>query len=92
MIDAVVIRRNTVFSFAAALIRMLATMLMFVGIARFFGPQAFGQFALAHTYLTIFYIIADFGIDILLMTELAYRREETAKYIQRFFLLRSFSP
>ncbi|MEX2115995.1 MAG: flippase [Bacteroidota bacterium] len=89
MIDAVRIRRNTVFSFAAALIRMLATMLMFVGIARFFGPEAFGQFALAHTYLTIFYIIADFGIDILFMAELPHRREETGQFIRRFFSLKT---
>ncbi|HEX9614325.1 MAG TPA: oligosaccharide flippase family protein, partial [Bacteroidota bacterium] len=88
MIDAVRIRRNTLFSFAAALTRMLATMLMFVGIARFFGPEAFGQFALAHTYLTIFYILADFGIDILLVAELSHRRQETTYFIKRFFSLR----
>ncbi len=88
MIDAVRIRRNTLFALAATLTRMLATMLMFVGIARFFGPEAFGQFTLAHTYLTIFYIFADFGIDILLVTELAYRRNETGEFVQRFFALK----
>jgi O-antigen/teichoic acid export membrane protein len=82
------IKQNSAFALFANVFRMLTTMLMFVWIAHYFGPRAFGQFTLAHTYLALFYVAADFGIDIMLTTEVAFRRNETEVFIAKFFPLK----
>ena len=65
-----VIRRNSMYSFLAFALRLIANMALFVGIARFYGPAAFGQFSLAHVYFSIMLLIADFGYDFYLATEI----------------------
>ncbi|MBI4809968.1 MAG: flippase [Ignavibacteriales bacterium] len=64
--------------------RMFSNMLLFIGIARFYGPEGFGQFTIAHTYLTLFYIVADFGFDLLLTTEVARSRDRSVEFVRRF--------
>lgn len=63
---------------------------MFVGIARFYGPVAFGQFTTAHTFSTVFLLFADFGFDTLLATEIARQRDNAAKLAQQYFSLKIF--
>ncbi|OLD58721.1 MAG: hypothetical protein AUI33_17285, partial [Ignavibacteria bacterium 13_1_40CM_2_61_4] len=78
-------RRNSIFSFLSAATRLLTNMLLFVGIARFYGPEGFGQFTVAHTYLTLFFLIADFGFDLLLTTEIARAPGRSGLLMQQFF-------
>ncbi|MFI5251806.1 MAG: flippase [Bacteroidota bacterium] len=82
------IRKNSFFSFLSSAIRLGANMLLFVGIARFYGPEAFGQFTTAHTYLTIFYLLADFGFDVFLTTEIARDRSRIAEIFGKVFPLK----
>lgn len=82
------IRRNSVFAFLSQVIRLATNFLMFVGIARLYGVEAFGQFTTAHTFSTVFLLFADFGFDSLLPTEIARRREQAAEYAQRYFSLK----
>ena len=82
------IRRNAVFAFLSRLIRLLTNFLLFIGIARLYGLEAFGQFTTAHTLATIFLLLADFGFDSLLPTEIARHRERAAEYVQRYFSLK----
>jgi O-antigen/teichoic acid export membrane protein len=84
MSEATLINRNSIFSLLSAMTRMFSNMLLFIGIARFYGPEGFGQFTIAHTYLTLFYIVADFGFDLLLTTEVARSRDRSVEFIQRF--------
>ena len=44
---------NSFFSILTQFIRLLANAVLFIGIARVYGVEAFGQFTTAHTY-TIF--------------------------------------
>jgi O-antigen/teichoic acid export membrane protein len=74
MSDALGVRRNSALSLGSAVARLTATMVLFVGIARTYGAEAFGQFTFAHTYLTLFYLLADFGFDVFLVAELPRRR------------------
>jgi len=82
------IRRNSVFSFLSSAIRLFANILMFIGIARFYGPEVFGQFTTAHTLATVFLLFADFGLDIMLTTEIARNRSNATELFQRFFSIK----
>ena len=82
------IRRNSLFSFLSSAIRLLTNVLLFVGIARFYGPDVFGQFTTAHTFATFFLIFADFGLDVLLTTEIARQRLRAAELFNRFLSLK----
>ena len=61
---------------------------MFIGIARFYGPEIFGQFTFVHTLATIFLLVADFGLDVFLTTEIARQRNRANEIFQRFFSLK----
>lgn len=82
------IRRNSTLSFVAAAVRMGTNMLLFVGIARFYGAEAFGQFATAHVYLTLFLYLADFGLDLLLATEIAQDNGRAKALIEGYLPLK----
>lgn len=79
------IKRNSIFVFSSNAVRLLAIAVVFVGIARLYGPEAFGQFTAAHTLATIFLVLADFGFDVLLSASLASRRDR-ARELARTYL------
>ena len=82
------IRRNSTFSFVSSAVRLGTNLLLFVGIARLYGPEAFGQFATAHIYLTLLLYIADFGLDLLLATEIAKDAQNAQVLMERFLPLK----
>ncbi len=82
------IRWNSLFAFLSQLIRLSSNFVLFVGIARLYGPEAFGQFTTAHTFSTIFLIFADFGFDTLLATEVARYRDRATEIAQKYFSLK----
>ena len=82
------IRWNTFFSSLSSLIRLITNFLLFVGIARLYGAEAFGQFTTAHTLSTLFILFADFGFDVLLATEIARRREQAPLLAQQYLSLK----
>jgi O-antigen/teichoic acid export membrane protein len=88
MSQAARIRRNSLFSFLSISLRLIANVLVFWVIARFYGPETFGQFTLAHTVATLFILFADFGFDFLLTTEIARNRENAPKLFQQYFSLK----
>ena len=72
------LRRNAIFSALSSVVRLSTTALLFILVARAYGPEAFGQFTTAHTLSLIFTLFADFGFDLLLTTEVARKREEAS--------------
>jgi len=82
------IRRNSFFSFLSSAIRLLTNVLLFVGVARYYGPEAFGQFTTALTYATIFLLFADFGLDVLLTTEIARQRDKAVELFGRYLSIK----
>jgi O-antigen/teichoic acid export membrane protein len=78
------IRWNSLFSLLSSGIRLLTNVLLFLGIARFYGPEAFGQFTTAHTLSALFLLLADFGLDLLFTTEVA-RQPANADRLFRSF-------
>jgi len=74
MRQAARLRWNSLFSLLSAGIRLLTNVLMFLGVARMYGPEAFGQFTTAHTLATLFLMVADFGLDVLFTSQVARQR------------------
>ncbi|MBU2494427.1 MAG: flippase [Bacteroidetes bacterium] len=57
-------------------------------LARYYGPETFGQFTFAHTLAMTFLLFADFGFDILLTTEIAKSKKNAALIFQQIFSLK----
>ncbi len=84
MKQAARIRWNTLFSLLSSGIRLLTNFLLFFSLARFYGPEAFGQFITAHTLSTLLLMLADFGLDLLLTTKVAQQRAQADRLFQSF--------
>lgn len=85
MVHGARIKRNSLFVFFSSILRLSSNFLLFVGIARFYGQDAFGQFITAYTWAILFLVLADFGFDTLLATEVSGRRSHALEIAQRFF-------
>lgn len=82
------LRWNSLFSFLSAFIQLGSNTLLFWGVARIFGAEAFGQFTLAHLLAIIFLYLSDFGIDLLFTTDLARERQHATQLFCRFASLK----
>lgn len=82
IIDANQIRKNSLFSFLSISSRLIANVVIFWILARYYGPEIFGQFTFAQTLAAIFILFADFGLDILLTNELAKNKDNAKEIFQ----------
>lgn len=89
MHEIVRVRRNSVFSTITILSRLTVNVFIFWIIARYYGPKIFGQFTSAQVLAANFIIIADFGLDILLTTEIARNRNNALKLFRQIFSIKS---
>ncbi|OGU61202.1 MAG: hypothetical protein A2V66_12730 [Ignavibacteria bacterium RBG_13_36_8] len=76
------------FVFFSQVIRLFTNFLIFVGIARLYGPESVGQFSLAYTVAGICLVFADFGFDVLLTTEVAKNRKNAVNIVRRYFSMK----
>jgi O-antigen/teichoic acid export membrane protein len=79
------IGQNTLFNFLSTSIRLGTNLLLFICIARYYGIEDFGYFTTAHTFATLFLVLADFGFDMLVTLEVVQNRN-TIHIIARTFL------
>lgn len=82
------IGKNSIYSFLSTFFRLFSNVILFWLIARFYGKDIFGQFTTAQTFASIFTIFADFGIDILLTTELPRNKKNFQETITKYFSLK----
>lgn len=82
------VRRNSFFSALTVISRLIANVFIFWIIARYYGPKIFGQFTAAQVIATNFIILADFGFDLLLTTEIAKNRVKANKLFIQYFSLK----
>lgn len=80
--------RNSIFISFSLLIRAVTNFLIGVGIARFYGPESFGQFSIAYTVSNICLTLADFGFDVLLTTEIASKRNEADRITNKYLSIK----
>ena len=83
--------KNSIFVFFTHAIRVVTNFLIFILIARFYGPESLGQFSLAFTIANISLVLADFGFDVLLTTEIAKNKKNAPKIISNYFSINSIS-
>ena len=88
MSEAVRVRKNSVYSTLSISSRLIANVFIFWIIARYYGPEIFGQFKSAQVLATNFIILADFGFDILLTTEVARNRINAVHLFRQFYSLK----
>lgn len=83
--ELVTVRKNTIYSAITIFSRLFANVFIFWLLARFYGPEQFGIFTFAHALATTFIILADFGLDVLLITEIAAHPERKKEVINKLF-------
>lgn len=79
------IGKNSIYSFLSIFFRVFSNIIIFWLIARYYQADVFGQFTTAQTFASVFILIADFGMDILLTTELPKRIEKSSQIFSEIF-------
>ena len=79
------IHKNSIFLTISTFSRLITNALIFIVIARYYGPETFGSFATAYTLSMVFLLLGDFGFDLLITTEIARNRDKSVEIIKRFF-------
>ncbi len=80
--------RNSFFSFLSTFFRLFANVILFWLIARYYGKEIFGQFTIAQTFAAMFVLFADFGLDILLTTELPKNLKPSNELFRKLFSIK----
>jgi O-antigen/teichoic acid export membrane protein len=80
--------KNSIYSFLTIFFRLFSNVILFWLIARFYGKEIFGQFTIAQTFASVFVLFADFGLDILLTTELPRNIKNSTNIFQRLFSIK----
>ena len=80
--------KNSVFVFFSQVIRLVTNFLIFIGIARLYGPVSLGQFSISFAVANLCLVLADFGFDVLLTTEVAQNQNNAKTIIQKYFTLK----
>ena len=88
MSEALRIRKNSLYSTLSISSRLIANVFVFWIMARYYGPETFGQFTSAQVLAANFILFADFGFDILLTTEVAKNKKNAAGLFQQFYSLK----
>lgn len=88
MSEAATVKRNSYFLLLSSAVRLVTSFILFAGVARLYGPEAFGQFATASTISNFFLLLADFGFDTLLAVEVARERRHVSEIVREFLSLK----
>ncbi len=79
---------NSLFIYAGRVVNLVFNFFIFVYLANYLGESAFGRFSIAITYVGTFDIIANFGLNQILVRELAGGRIEKSRLLGNGILLK----
>ncbi len=86
------LKKKVLFNTGAQFVNRLAisgsAFLVSLLIARYFGVRGFGEYSKATTFIAIFYLFADFGINAVVLKEINDKPREEKKIIGNLFGLR----
>ena len=82
------VARNTTFMTAASIAQRVVSFVYFIIIARVIGVENTGDYFFALSFSTIFLVIADFGLNNVLVRELARNREQGNSYLNSLLSLK----
>lgn len=80
--------RNSVLNLLASISQRAGQALVFILIARFLSDQEAGAYNLANSYTSILLAFSLWGLDQILIREVAKREESAGRYLSGFLLLR----
>lgn len=78
-----VVFSNTISQLVAKLVSSFTSFVIALMVASFFGPKGFGEFTLVITYVSLFYLISDFGLNAVFL-----HQKNHEKHAQDLFILR----
>ena len=82
------VAKNTALLFIARLVSALFIFIYMVHAARYLGPRSFGILTFALTFTAIFGIFTDFGLQLLMVREIARDKSLTSKYLANVSLIK----
>ncbi|MBW3015165.1 flippase [Candidatus Woesearchaeota archaeon] len=85
------IAKNTLFLTAGDIITKVLLFILAIYIARFLGPSEFGKFSFAFAFTFIFSILADLGLSVLVVREIAKNKDIAQKYLNNVLWIKIFS-
>ncbi len=80
--------KNSFWLGISEVVSKLVGFLIGIWMARGFGPELYGKWSFALAFVTIFSVIADFGLSTLTVRELARDKEKTKDYFLNITLLK----
>jgi O-antigen/teichoic acid export membrane protein len=81
---------NTAFAFVSNVVIRASNSILFILIGRLLGPAESGTFSLGITFFTIVFGLSAWGLQELLVREVAPRRGESGRYLVNYLALRLF--
>ena len=82
--------RNTSWLFGEKILRMLVGLSVGVWVARYLGPEQFGLFAYAYSFVGLFTAVATLGLDGIVVRELVKYETRSDEILSTVFLLKVF--
>ena len=90
MIDATLIKKNSGFSFVSIISRQIANTVLVIIIVNNYEPGIAAYFGASMFYATLLLQFADFGIDLLLTTEIAKNRDKSSEIFCKLLPVKLF--
>lgn len=80
---------NTLYQFLGRVVTAVSGLLVTRWIISALGPSGFGDYSIAITYVTLFWMLTDFGLNAVVVREMSARPEEEEKYFGGLVTLRT---
>ncbi len=84
------IRKNSFFYFISIVSRLISNSILFIIVANYYGAGIYGSFTAAHTLSMLLLILADFGFDLLIISEISKNRGNAIQVFNRYFPFKIF--
>lgn len=79
------IRRNSIFYFISISTRLISNSFLFIIIARYYGSEIYGSFTSSYSLSTLLLILADFGFDLLIVSDISKNRDNAIQTFNKYF-------
>jgi len=80
--------KNTSWLFAGKILRMIVGLFVAVWVARYLGPEKYGLFSYAQSFVGLFIAIASLGLDSIIVRELVKEPQKENRLLSTAFILK----
>src|SRR6185503_12850140 len=81
---------NTIFLFGEKIARVVFTITVWVYVARYLGPEQFGLLSYALSFVFLFNMLADLGLEMIIVKELVENPSKANAILGTTFFLKLF--